>query len=424
MSAKRLGILVFVLAFGLNLVGFFFFGRLKAFEDTRSIWLPELPKTAAPWDAHASWMSGPAQGLVGTLAKPDCGGYLAETWDWDPLHYTLRVRLREGLTYSTGEAILPSDFLATRDFLRAELLKIGFAPSQFPEAFRAWEQAKVEVNARDLKIEFRGNVDPVAVLSSVWTGVLHEKNRVPGLVVPEPSKWISSGPYIIRKWKPKEVILASRKDFPGSLHANQFRTVRMSAASVRNPSADLVTTGPDEAEMTSEHQKLIGNFGFVHAIAICRSHAVATRVCQDPKMARALKDALLGISPIPPGLLHGKTIAYRIAPGAEDFRTSFPKEIQRVTLAGGGTAKELSSIFDPVESADLELSFVVTADDDVLEASRIAALGMRFNQAVLPEGSVLTLEDRLTRVIPVAVYRQSYQMKRKSGLPFTDVFLR
>lgn len=424
MSAKRLGILVFVLAFGLNLVGFFFFGRLKAFEDTRSIWLPELPKTAAPWDAQSSIMSGPAQGLVGTLARPDGGTYLADTWDWNPLQRTLQVRLRDGLTYSTGEPIVAADFVDTRSYLHAELLKIGFTPEQFPEKFRVWDNAKVEVLTQGLKIQFKQDVDPVSVLSSVWSGVLHQSNRLPGFVVLDPAKWVSSGPYIVRKWKPKEVILASRKDFPGSLRTNQFRTVRMSAASVRNPSADLVSTGPTESEMTSEHQKLIGNFGFVHALAICRSYAKEGSVCQDPALARALKDALLGQSPVPSGIFTGHTIAYRIAPGAETFRTTIPKEIERIAVAGGGVPKALSSIFDPAEAADLELSFVVTSDEDPLEASRLAVLGARLNQSVTSTGTGLTLEQRLTRVIPLAVYQQSYQMKRKSGLPFTDVFVR
>jgi hypothetical protein len=425
MSAKRLGILIFVLGFGLNLIGFFFFGRLKAFEDTRSIWLPELPKTAAPWDSGASRMSGPAQGLVGTLARPDGGPHLGETWDWSPVTATLKVRLRPGLTYSTGEPIEASDFLRTREYLKKELLAVGYAKEDFPIEFKRWVEAEVTVLGQELSIQFQGAVDPVAVLSSAWTGVLHPKNQTPGMLIQNPKDWISSGPYIIRKWKPKEVILASRKDFPGSLGSNRFRTVRMSAPSVRNPSSDLVSTGPMDAEMTSEHQKLIGNYGFVHVLAICRSINRVGSVCNDSKLAQSLKNAVLKNRSIPENLFAGKKIAYRIAPGAEEFRVSFPNLLQVLAKQGGGQAVELSSIFDPVEDADLELSFVVTGGNEARETTEallLAAVGSRFNQPSSLQ--FLPLSERLKRIIPIAAYRQSYQMKRKAGLPFTDVFVR
>ena len=135
MSKTKLAILVFCIAFGLNILAFVFSKKTFLIEEVKNVCMYELPMTASPLDAYVSLDLGPHQGVVGTLFMPNFlkGEHplvplLADQWKWNEATKTLSVQLKPGLTYANKDPILAEHFVKSHEFLSQQAANFGVSP--------------------------------------------------------------------------------------------------------------------------------------------------------------------------------------------------------------------------------------------------------------------------------------------------------
>ncbi|MBS1957895.1 MAG: hypothetical protein JST80_00340 [Bdellovibrionales bacterium] len=373
MTKTKLALLLFCAAFGLNIIAFVFSKKTFTIEEDKKVWLYELPQTLSPMDAYPALTMGPHNGVIGTLFLPTgqtIQNELADQWTWNEKTREFKATLRAGLTYSDGSPINASDWVQSLQWAQTEAKTLAVTPEW--QAFSELQASAPDARTLVLKWEklpkdFEFQTFAERVLTHPLSGVFHPANlkrlQANERIVKD---WISSGPYKVRKWNPKEIALVSRDPFPIQLPKEFFRTIHYQSAPVKNPSCDFMQAdstqvvqqaghNPEPADKDLKDHAIVGTRDEMHVFWICRSWKQAGSFCKDPLLRKSLVDALAGR---PAAALSGKTVKYRIPVGSDEFRTTFRKRLEDSLRGSGGVAKEVSYFFKGSKDADLELGFV------------------------------------------------------------------
>ncbi len=426
MSKTKLALLVFILAFGVNGLAFLFSKKSFTIDEVKSVWIYELPLTPSPLDAYAALDLGPHQGVVGTLFAPNHMGsgeplslLLAEEWGWNAKERLLRVRLKPDLRYQNGDSVRAGDFVGLREYLKQKGFGFGKSP-----LWTAWLNSTLET-ASDAELQYRfdasagAEFDLEAFLSEVLThplaGAIHPSNLDAIRNGTSSGKtWISSGPYKIRKWNPKEIVIVSRDDFPVRLPSPFFRTLKYQSAPVKNPACDFLLGQEGEEDVLREHSSQSTTLE-LSVFWICRSFR-GEGICADP-VARAGIEKALSAEPAPDTSLSGKLVRFRIPVGSETFRNGIRDQIREKLTKAGAKVEETSYFFKNSKDTDLELQFVVTpagSPDRKALAMELGAISTRLGPEALGQPSLM---GEVTS-FPLRVF-----MKKMKGGMFGKVFL-
>lgn len=444
LSKAKLGFLVFCIAFGLNTIAFLFSKKSFTVDEVKNVWLYELPATLSPLDAMATPNFGPHQGVIGTLFMPTLAtgddavleAGLAGPWVWNDKTGELKVTLRAGLLYGDGSPIRAQDWVDSIGWaqVQAESLKVSpeWAAFQSLQA-RAPDDQTLILKLQKTPAGFDFLRFAQQVLAHPLTGVFHPTNltrlKAGERII---KNWISSGPYKVRKWNPKEITLVSRDSFPIQMPKEFFRTLRYQSAPVKNPSCDFMQADGTDVKTVGEKLKstdkdlqehsVVRTGDEVHVFWICRSWKQRDSFCSDVQTRANLSHALSGdVAAVEPESLKGKTVQYRIPVGSDAFRTEFRKKLEESMIAAGGRAKEVSYFFKNSEAADLELGFVVAPASPQFpkQAGELAARMMELSTRAGSGGA----KERYV-VGEVLKFPLIVLMKRiKGGEPFKKVFL-
>ncbi len=427
MSKTKLALLIMALAFGANVIAFVFSKKTFTVEEVKNLWIYELPASSSPLDSHVALDLGPHQGIIGTLFKPDhlktakgISTLLAGEWNWLKDKNALSLRLVPGLRFQNGDPIEGAHFVGLRDYLKSKSPELFQTP-----LWKEWMSAEFRPTKDGLEIGF-GSKGPgpgfdlerflAEVLTHPLSGAIHPKNLEAILRGDLLTKeWISSGPYKVRKWNPKEITLVSRDDFPIRLPEPFFRTLKFQSAPIKNPSCDFLLGRSDEAGTMREHSKQDTGLELT-VFWVCRSFR-ESGVCSDQKtreeIAKALSmDSLQDSSEA----LKGKKVRYRIPVGSDEFRNQFRKKIETNLTRTGAEVEETSYFFKSAKETDLELEFVVTPIDSNGQdfARSLALISSRLGIDAISEQNLL---GEVTR-FPLSVF-----MKKMEGGMFGKVFL-
>ncbi|NDG83501.1 MAG: hypothetical protein EBX52_00500, partial [Proteobacteria bacterium] len=304
MSKTKLALIVFLIAFGVNGLAFLLSKKTFTVDEVKSVWIYELPQSSSPLDSYVALDLGPHQGIIGTLFAPDhlkgasaLSNLLAGRWSWDQSHRVLSIELKSGLRYQNGDPVLPEHFAAFRDLLKQNGVKFGSNA-----LWNAWLSAKIEASGNSL----RYHLDPVPgqeetdvegflseVLTHPLSGAIHPMNLEAIRKGTRLTKdWISSGPYKVRKWNPKEIEIASRDDFPVKLPEPFFRVLRFQSAPVKNPSCDFLLGQAGEEKSMGEHSSQSTSLE-LSVFWVCRSFR-GEGICSDAPARVAIREALSG----------------------------------------------------------------------------------------------------------------------------------
>ena len=427
MSKTKLALLIMALAFGANTIAFIFSKNTFTVEEVKNLWIYELPVSSSPLDAHVALDLGPHQGIIGTLFKPDhlksskgVTPLLAQEWHWIPEKNTLVIKLRPGLRFQNGDPILAVNFIGLRDYLKSRSPELFSSP-----LWKAWMTAQmrdsgdgleIDLGPKGISTDFTMEQFLGEVLTHPLAGAIHPKN-LEAMVRGESlgKEWISSGPYKVRKWNPKEITLVSRDDFPIRLPEPFFRTLKFQSAPIKNPSCDFLFGRGDEAQTMREHSRQETNLELT-VFWVCRSFREAG-VCSDLKIrseiAKALSSQTGGEAS---DALKGRKIRYRIPVGSDEFRDQVRKKIATHLARAGAEVEETSYFFKSSKETDLELEFVVTPVDPKGQdfAWSLAKISSRLGVDTVHEKDLL---GEVTR-FPLSVY-----MKKMEGGMFGKVFL-
>jgi hypothetical protein len=424
MSKTKLAVLVFAVAFGVNFLAFFFSKKAMVVEEAKSVWIYELPLSASPLDAYVALDLSPQQGVVGTLFQPDhlsgdrpLSPLLAESWSWSAKESVLDVKLKAGLRYSNGDPIEAAHFVAAHEWVRSKSPDLSSV-----SVWNAFLGTRYEVIEGGLRLriptglkEFDLEEFLTEVLTHPLSGVIHPSNLEALKRGEKPAKeWISSGPYKIRKWLPKEIVLVSRDDFPVMLPKPFFRTLKFQSAPIKNPSCDFILARPGESESLNEHRVQDTEMR-LSVFWVCRSFREAG-ICKDAAERAKLSALLSGRVPPSPDQLAGKRIRYRIPLGSDEFRTQIRERITSVLGAAGAQVEETSFFFKNSDQTDLELQFVVTPVSQTSErfAAGLASLSSRLAEGASREKDLMGLWG---------TYSLQVLMKHQRGGIFPKVFI-
>jgi hypothetical protein len=412
MSKTKLALMVFVLAFGVNIAAFVLSKKVFVVEEVKNLWLYELPQSSSPLDAYVAEDLGPHQGIIGTLYR------LKESSEWKTEKgkpATLVIHLKSGLTFSDHQPILPEHWIASAQWARPYLSQWSADPlwSAYLAAETKWiSSSDVQWSWKSLPTGFDEGEFQKKILSHPMTGVFHPEN----LKLKLPKKnWISSGPYRIRKWNPKEIVLVSRDDFPVTIPKEFFRTLKYQSAPVKNPSCDFMQAQPGEEKPLEDH-RVVKASQMLHLFWACRSWKEAGSFCSSVQNRENFAKSVSGSAEGKPEKFSPARLRYRIPQGSDAFRNEIVKKISSIMSSAGGATEEISYFFKPSSEADIELLFVVT---DSRVSSENAAKMAVFSSRLGLEGE----QPPANLVGEFAKLPVQYLMKNMQGEPFSKVFL-
>ncbi len=423
MSKSKLALLVFALAFGVNIFAFVFSKKAYLIEEVKNVWLYELPPTASPLDSYVAVEIGPQNGVIGTLT------HLMEKSDWKPgkgaaSSSVLTIDLKAGLTFSNHEAILPEHWIKSREWSKPYLQQWASDPlwNAYLTAEVEWKSpAQVQFTWKNALPNFEVDAFLKTVLSHPMTGVIHPTNLLAMKsektlnAKPLTKDWISSGSYRVRKWNPKEIVLISRDDFPVSIPKEFFRTLKYQSAPVKNPSADFMYSMPGEEKAYPDHRVNSVN-QTLHVFWICRSWQQAGSFCANAENRSSFAQLMAGTEKRSSLTLSSQKLRYRIPFGSDAFRNEITSKIISDVKMMGGYTEEISYFFKPSTDADIELLMVVTDSSISSEnAAKMANLSSRLgmNDANLPTNLVGEFSHYPLQVL----------MKNMKGGAFLKVFI-
>jgi hypothetical protein len=431
MSKTKLAILVLCVAFGVNIAAFVFSKKTFLVEEVKNVWMYELPPTASPLDAYAAIDLGPQQGIIGTLFKPNFHAeksdaeapvletLLADSWTWNDAKKQLTVKLKDKLIFSDGSPILPENFVQTAEWVAPQLKNFAQIPEWQALATAKWTAVDSKTlmlswTALPAKFEIQNFLKNV--MTQPFAGVIHSANLDSLKKNEKLTKgWISSGPYRVRKWNPKEITLISRDDFPITLQKGFFRTLRFQSAPVKNPACDFMQAHHGEEEAFKDHN-LIPSDEVLHVFWVCRSWAQKGMFCNDPANREKFSKLISSKEALASQSLAGQKVKYRIPTGSDAFRQKIRTQIETEVTKMGGTVEEISYFFKPSTDADIELEFVVTPKSDHHEelAKNFAQMASRLGEKAL---------DQKNLVGEIESYPVNIIMKHVQGEVFDQVFL-
>jgi hypothetical protein len=412
MSKTKLAFLVFALAFGVNILSFMLSKKAYVIEEVKNIWLYELPLTASPLDAYVAEDLGPHHGIIGTLS------HLKESDEWKPEGKgagVLTLRLKPGLTFSNQEPILPEHWTQSFEWAKPYLTRWSADPywAAYLNAQQQWASpSEVRFVLKGLPSDFDPQVFLKSILGHPMAGVFHPSN----LKLKDPKKeWISSGPYRVRKWKAKEIVLVSRDDFAVTIPKEFFRTLKYQSAPVKNPACDFMQAQPGEEKTLDDHRISPVN-QTLHVFWACRSWKTPGSFCANQQNRENFARVMASVEPVSGLSFSPATVRYRIPFGSDAFRNEIVQKISNNMKAAGGTVEEVSYFFKNSDAADIELMFVVTDSRISSEiAAKMAHYSSRFGSELASEPVHLVGE--------VARYPIQILMKHMKGEPFSKVFL-
>lgn len=431
MSKTKLALLVFCVAFGVNLGAFFLSNKAFTVEELKNVWIFELPPSASPLDAYGATDLGPQQGIIGTLFKPNLRTavdakqeqvtetLLADTWTWNEKAKQLTVRLKDKLTFSDHSPITAENFVQSAQFIAPTLQSFVGLPEWEALANAQWaakDPQTLVISLSKLSSKFDFQKFMKEVLTHPLAGVIHPDN-LKTLKAGEKitGKWISSGPYRVRKWNPKEITLVSRDDFPVMMPKEFFRTVRFQSAPVRNPSCHFVQAAPGEEKGLQDH-RLSPTEQSLHVFWICRSWNEKGTFCANPTNRETFSKVIAGTDPRSSLTLASQKVRYRIPTGSDAFRGQIRERIETDVKLRGGTVEEISYFFKPSTDADIELLFVVTpkGENETRLAADLAKLSSRLGTGSANEKNL---------VGEIATFPIQIMMKEMQGEVYDRVFL-
>jgi len=412
MSKTKLALLVFVLAFGVNVAAFLLSKKAYVIEEVKNVWMYELPPSSNPLDAYVAEDLGPHNGIIGTLFRlKDASEWKTEKGNGG----TLTIHLKQGLTFSNQQPIMPEHWVESANWAKPYLTKLASDPlwSAYLAADVKWSSpTEVQFIWKTVPQGFVAETFEKKILSHPMTGVFHPDN----LKEKYPKKnWISSGPYKVRKWNPKEIVLVSRDDFPATIPKEFFRTLKYQSAPVKNPSCDFMQAQPGEEKPLEDH-RVVEASQTLHLFWACRSWKETGSFCANAKNREIFAKLMASNSAAGTEKFDPAVVRYRIPEGSDAFRNEITKKISSLMGSAGGSVKEISYFFKPSTDADIELLFVVA---DARISSENAA-----NMAVL--SSRLGIEGTNAPVNLVGEFAKfpvQYLMKNMRGEPFAKVFL-
>ena len=424
MSKTKLALLVFSLTFGINGLAFFFSHKALMIEEVKNVWMYELPLTASPVDAYVSLDSGPHQGVVGTLFRPNHSegehplqNLLADHWTWNNQERVLTINLKSNLHYGNGDAILPEHFIKAHEFLVTKL--VGFDDHThfgiLKNSIFTQSSDGLKIKLEKLPNDFDLELFLKEALTHPLSGVIHPKNlEALKAGLPLGKDWITSGPYFISKWTAKEIELVSRNDFPVGMQKEFLRTLKFQSAPVKNPSCDFLQGRIGDERSLNEH-KSVNSISRVSILWACRSYQ-QNAFCQDPRNRHALSEVLSQAKGAVSPVLAGKTLRYRIPFGSDGFRMAIRERLSEVMSASGGKTEETSYFFKGSKDTDLELLFLVAPEttDPGHFAMSLASLSTRLGPNAMHEPNLVGL---------IESFPLQTLMKNKKGEIYSKVFL-
>ena len=267
------------------------------------------------------------------------------------------------MQYSDETPILSSHFVETSQWVASQMKGLPLSPE-----WTAWTQARISA-PESQKLVYQWDELPKGfdsrrflseVLSHPLTGVVHPDNLKKLVQGQEITKeWISSGPYKVRKWNPKEIVLVSRDHFPVMLPKEFFREVRYQSAPIKNPSCNFLQSAVGGEDKSEKELTLNPTREELHIFWICRSWKDANGFCSDVQRREIFSKLMKGET-VSASALSGATVKYRIPVGSDTFRTKIRATIEKSVKASGGAVEEISFFFKPSKDADIELEFVTT----------------------------------------------------------------
>ena len=397
MSKTKLAFLVFTLAVGISIIAFVVSKKAHVIEDVKNVWLYELPTSASPFDSYIAVDLGPQNGLIGTL------GHMSEKWDWDGKTKTLTIQLAGGVLFSDHTEFSPTYWLSTRDWVRG---RTSSWPKDlywdaYVKASIFWKSPRVVYFHWDsLPAAFDPEYFMKHTLSNPLTGIIHPKNladlRLGKKIAID---WISSGPYRVSKWNPKEIVLISRDDYPLTISKKFSRTLKYQSSPLHDSSFDFMQApgGEGKTEQT------------LHLFWVCRSWKDPKSFCSITENRENFVKLMTGKATPNPKTLSGQKLRYQIPTGSDAFRNEITQKIKSLVQSAGGSAEEDSD-------ADLELLMVVSdvqTSDEI--AAKMAMLTSRLE--VNPSDAPSNLVGEFSR------YPLQILMKNMKGDLFSKVFL-
>jgi len=422
MSKSKLALLVFALAFGVNIVAFVFSKKAYVIEELKNVWLYELPLTASPLDAYVGVDFTPQHGVIGTLAHVSDQYEFKAGKGKEPS--VLRINLKEGLSFSNGDPITTKDWMDTRAWALTYVRHWSADPMW--DAYAKADMSFPSVNQAQftwaqLPKDFNADAFMKTTLSHPMTGVIHPANLA-AMALPKAQQekkitkhWISSGPYKVMKWNPKEITLVSRDNFPATIQKEFFRTLKFQSAPVKNPSCHFMHSMPGEEKGMDDH-KVVNVDQTLHVFWVCRSWKQAGSFCSIEQNRSHFAQLIAGNEQDAELTLSGQKVRYRIPFGSDAFRNEITEKIKAQVSKHGGIVEEVSYFFKPSTEADIELLMVVAdAGVSTETAAKMAVFSSRLemNESSIPANLVGEFFKTPIQVL----------MKNMKGDPFSKVFL-
>lgn len=419
MSKTKLALLVFCLAFGINILAFLFSHKTFTVEESKNVWMYELPLTESPVDAYVALDIGPHQGIIGTLFRPNHAegehplqNLLADTWKWDNATHTLSVQLKNGITYGNGEPITSDHFVKAHEYLVTKLT--SFADHTFfgvlkNSTFKAIPHG-LQITLNKLPTDFDLEEFMNEALTHPMAGVIHPTNLAElhaGINVQK--TWITSGAYLISKWTAKEIELISRNDFPVGMQKDVMRTIKYQSAPIKNPACDFLQGRVGDERALKEHLA-IPTQSRISILWACRSYQ-QEGFCKDRLNRKTLAELFAGRADPTPNLFAGKTLRYRIPLGSDEFRKAIRDRITDLMERSGGKAEETSYFFRSSKDTDLELQFVVSPESADIETvvPSLAKLSTRFGSDAAQEPNLVgMIESNSLQILTKDLKGESY----------------
>jgi hypothetical protein len=393
-------------------------------EETKNVWMYELPLTESPVDAYAALDIGPHQAVIGTLFRPNHAdqdhplqGMLADTWTWNNQSHVLTVKLKKDITYGNHDPITADQFARAHEYLRTKLG--GFTDDSI---FGVLKNADFKADHDQLKItlthlpkDFDLEYFMREALTHPMSGVIHPKNLASLQKGESIEKtWITSGAYLISKWTAKEIELISRSDYPGGMQKDVIRTIKFQSAPVKNPACDFLQGRIGDEKQLSE-QSMTPTDTRATIFWVCRSYE-QEGFCKDPANRKTLADLFSGKQTPSFKLLAGKKLRYRIPVGSDSFRNAIREKIESLMTQSGGKAEETSYFFKNSKDTDLELEFVVTPEASDLDTDGVtlAKLSTRLGKNAVEQPNLVGIIESF----PLQIF-----MKNLKGDVYSKLFI-
>ncbi len=386
MSKKWLFLGLLAATFIVNGLGFFLSKQGFVLNESKTIWISEMPETPWPWDAQGTVMLKPSLGCVGGLLVPGTSrGMLTREWKHTGKESTFRLRadwragdetLLSAPLYLEGQNLLRKKYLEHLSELKADPSPIR-SQVEKRTVWDSWWSAKFEaMSDQEVKITLDQSLDAdsaARILSHPVWGWYAQQNFKTDFQKEGFTAWVSTGVYSVRKWRRKEIHLASRNGVGDFMPQNVFRQIKFQSAPVVNPAVDFIEADQREQLSGKYTPADLGVFSGLSELEVgwvCRSRLSSGSVCADQVVAETMRDILStrisgGGMDLP--MQSARRVRFRIAEGSGDYRHLAVSGLEKLKKVGFNL-DAISYFFKNSADADLELAFQAVGDFSVSES--------------------------------------------------------